>query len=384
LLEDGTGKKARFQSAIQRSVPLRTQNPQGDSLIALIEVRAMQTKESKIAVVGAGAIGGTTAAFIKRSGWDLDIVCKHKDLADIINHQGVHITGIKGEHQIKLRAIEKTSDFSEPKDLVFLATKATDCVAAARDLIPFLKSESMVVSFQNGICEHALAEVLGADRVIGCVVGWGASQNAPGKLEVTSEGEFVIGNIDHKSNDRLVPVQKMLDLVYPTRLSNNIMGELFSKLIVNSFINSLGVIGGVRLGQLLTDKRARNIFIEIMREAMAVAAAMKITVEPGGGGKLDYYTFLKGDGVLDDLKRHLTIRLIGFKYRKIKSSSLQSIERGRRTEIDFLNGYICDRGRDFNVSTPVNDAVRAMVLEIEVGKRKITLDNINELLLGER
>ena len=229
-----------------------------------------------------------------------------------------------------------------------------------------------------------MAEVLGADRVIGCVVGWGASQNAPGKLEVTSEGEFVIGNIDHKSNDRLVPVQKMLDLVYPTRLSNNIMGELFSKLIVNSFINSLGVIGGVRLGQLLTDKRARNIFIELMREAMAVAAAMKITVEPGRGGKLDYYTFLKGDGVLDDLKRHLTIRLIGFKYRKIKSSSLQSIERGRRTEIDFLNGYICDRGRDFNVSTPVNDAVRAMVLEIEEGKRKITLDNINELLLGER
>ena len=78
----------------------------------------MLTKEPKIAVVGAGAIGGTTAAFIKRAGWDLEIVCKHQKLADIINHQGVHITGIKGEHQIKLKAIEKTSDFSEPKDLV--------------------------------------------------------------------------------------------------------------------------------------------------------------------------------------------------------------------------------------------------------------------------
>lgn len=69
------------------------------------------------------------------------------------------------------------------------------------------------------------------------------------------------------------------------------------------------------------------------------------------------------------------ITIIGFKYRKIKSSSLQSIERGRRTEIDFLNGYICDRGRDFNVSTPLNDAVRAQVLEIEDGKRKFSLDN---------
>ena len=77
-------------------------------------------------------------------------------------------------------------------------------------------------------------------------------------------------------------------------------------------------------------------------------------------------------------------RLIGFNHRKIKSSSLQSIERGRRTEIDFLNGYICDRGRDLNVSTPVNDAVRAMVLEIEEGIRKISLDNINALLLVKR
>jgi len=76
------------------------------------------------------------------------------------------------------------------------------------------------------------------------------------------------------------------------------------------------------------------------------------------------------------------ITIIGFKYRKIKSSRLQSIERGRRTEIDFLNGYICDRG--LNVPTPVNDAVRAMVLEIEEGKRKISLDNINELLLVKR
>jgi 2-dehydropantoate 2-reductase len=340
----------------------------------------MLTKEAKIAVIGAGAIGGITAAFIKQAVWNIEVVCKHWELADIINHQGVHITGIKGEHQIKLKAIEKISDFSEPKDLVFLATKATDCVATARDLIPYLTSDSMVVSLQNGICEHALAEVLGADRVIGCVVGWGASQNAPGKLEVTSRGEFVIGNIDHSSDDRLVPIQQMLNLVYPTRISNNIMGELYSKLIVNSCINSLGVIGGVKLGQLLADKRVRNIFIELMREAMAVAAAMKIMVEPGGGGKLNYYTFLKGDGALSNLKRHLTIRLIGFKYRKIKSSSLQSIERGRRTEIDFLNGYICDRGRDLRVSTPVSDAVRAMVLEIEEGKRKISLNNINELL----
>lgn len=340
----------------------------------------MLTKDSKIAMIGAGAIGGITAAFIQLAGRDLEIVCKHQDLVDKISNQGIHVTGIKGEYRVKLRAVKTIAHLSGPQDLVFLATKGTDCIAAARDLLPFLKPESMVVSLQNGICEHALAQVLGKERVIGCVVGWGASYNAPGELEVTSHGEFIIGRIDHTADHRLPPIRILLDAVQPTRISNNIMGELYAKLIVNACINSLGVIGGVRLGRLLADKRMRTVFIAIMREAMAVAAAMQINVEPAGGGKLDYDAFLKSRGPLADLKRHLTIRMIGFKYRKIKSSSLQSIERGRRTEIDFLNGYICDRGKAHGVPTPVNDAVRAMVLEIEAGQRQMTLDNVNALL----
>jgi 2-dehydropantoate 2-reductase len=130
------------------------------------------SENSKIAMVGAGAIGGVTAAFISKAGYDLEIVCKHKDLADKINVVGIDITGIKGDHRIKMKAVEAISDLSEPKDLVFLATKANDCVAAAKDLIPFLKPDSTIVSLQNGISEHALAEILGKERIIGCVVGW--------------------------------------------------------------------------------------------------------------------------------------------------------------------------------------------------------------------
>lgn len=336
----------------------------------------MLTKESKVAVIGAGAIGGITAAFIKQSGCDLEIVCKHQDTVDKISEHGIHITGLKGEHRIQLKAVKDISDLSESKDLVFLATKSTDCLAAAQDLLPVLKPDSVVVSLQNGICEHALSEVLGKNRIIGCVVGWGASHNGPAELEVTSEGEFVIGNIDHITDDRLAPIQQLMSVVYPTRISDNIMGELYSKLIINSCINSLGVIGGVRLGELLANKKVRCIFIALMKEAMAVAAAMKIKVEPGGGGKLNYYQLLDKDTWLADLIRHLTIRIIGFKYRRIKSSSLQSIERGRRSEVDYLNGYICDRGREHGVPTPVNDAVRDMVHEIEAGKRKMSLVNV--------
>jgi len=339
----------------------------------------MISKDATVVVIGAGAIGGITAAFIKKAGWDPILVCRHQKVADLSMSPGMHITGIKGDHTIAVKAVKNISDLSGHPDLIFIATKANDCLEAAHVLVPFLKPDSMVVSLQNGICEDALAQVLGRERVIGCVVGWGATNHGPADLEATSEGEFVIGNIDHKPDSRLEPIKAMLDAVYPTRITDNIMGELYSKLIINACINSLGVIGGVKLGQLLANKKARDIFFELMHEAMSVAETMKIKVAPAGGGKLDYYKLLEGKGIPADLKRYLTIRIIGFKYRKIKSSSWQSLERGRRTEIDYLNGYICEKGKTLGVPTPLNDAVRTMVLEIENRKRPMSLKNLNEL-----
>jgi 2-dehydropantoate 2-reductase len=94
--------------------------------------------------------------------------------------------------------------------VVLLATKATDCLEAAKDLLPVLSPNSIVVSLQNGIWEDALAGVVGHDRMVGCVVGWGATMHGPAQIEVTSPGEFVIGNIDHHPDQRLPLVQEML------------------------------------------------------------------------------------------------------------------------------------------------------------------------------
>jgi 2-dehydropantoate 2-reductase len=343
----------------------------------------MPDKSVNIAVVGAGAIGAATAAFLAKAGWNTEIVCKHQDIADLAQSPGLHVFGVKGEHYVPVRAVKDIKDLSGPKEVVLLATKATDCLEAAKDLLPVLSPNSIVVSLQNGICEDALAGVIGRDRMVGCVVGWGATMHGPAQIEVTSPGEFVIGNIDHRPDQRLPMVQEMLSAVVPTRISNNIMGELYSKLIINSCINSLGVITGMNLGKLLAQRKIRKVFTALMQEAMAVAAAMGIKVEPAGGGKLDYCRFLGGSSFTSNLKRNLLIRIIGFKYRRIRSSSLQSLERGRRTEIDYLNGYICDRGREHGVPTPSNDVVVSMIRQIEDGTRKISLENLNDRAFGE-
>jgi len=340
----------------------------------------MQQDKRSVVIVGAGAIGGSTAAFLADAGWDPELVCKHQETVDLAPTRGLHVFGVKGEKYARVRALKDVSDLSRVADVVLLATKANDCTDAARRLLPVLRDDSVVVSLQNGICEDAIAEVVGRDRVVGCVVGWGATMHGPAELEVTSDGEFILGNIDGRTDDRLPFLKDLLGAVQPTRISGNIMGELYSKLIINSCINSLGVIAGLELGKLLAIRKVRRIFVGLMREAMAVAAASGVKVEPAAGGKLDFYGFLEGDSLFSNLKRHFVVRMIGLKYRRIKSSSLQSLERGRLTEIDYLNGYICSRGAQYGVPTPVNDAVVTVIKEIESGARTITPDNLNDPL----
>jgi 2-dehydropantoate 2-reductase len=344
----------------------------------------MFNRNAKVAVIGAGAVGGVVAVFLTKAGWDVQVAAKQPEIVDRAALPGFHIFGHKGEAEVRLAAVKDVAELSGPKDIVFLATKAGDALAAAREAAPLLSEGGAIVSLQNGICEYDLAEAVGRDRVIGAVVAWGATMHGPGMIEVTSPGEFVIGNLDGPLDERLQLVQEMLFAVQPCRITENIIGELYAKLIINACINSLGVIVGLPLGGLLSITRVRYLFMGLIQEMMAVAQAAGIKVERGGGGKLDYYRFVSGDGWLARRRRSLIIRLMGSKYPRVKSSSLQSLERGRPTEIDYLNGYVTRRGRELGVPTPLNDLMVKMVKEIEAGRRGIGRDNLKdeELVAG--
>jgi 2-dehydropantoate 2-reductase len=257
-----------------------------------------------------------------------------------------------------------------------MATKANDLASAARGLLPFLKETSIVVSMQNGICEYDLADIVGIERTIGCIVGWGATMRNPGELEMTSKGRFIVGSIDDKPDSRLVTIKNILSSVAPTTISNNYTGDLYAKLIINSCITSLGAISGLYLGEMLRKKKFRNVAIAVIRECVAVTDAIGIKIGRLDG-QLDYYKFLEGKSIISSIKRHIIILAIGYKYRKLRSSNLQSIERGRKTEIDYLNGYISAMGKQYNVPTPVNDRIVDIIKDIESGGRKISVMNLN-------
>ena len=124
--------------------------------------------------------------------------------------------------------------------------------------------------------EADVAEIFGKERVLGCVTGWGATLHSPLELEMTSTGEFVIGNLANQPDSRLDVVKEILSLVVPCEISGNIRGSLYSKLIINSCITSVGGICGLYVGEMLKRKQVRTIFFKIMEEAMDVARAMGI------------------------------------------------------------------------------------------------------------
>lgn len=337
-------------------------------------------KNYRICIVGPGAIGGVVASVLCREGFDITLVTKHKDLAEKISTSGMEVSGYCGSFTQSIPAVATCEELEGIFDYVLIVTRGDALEEVARGILPYLDKNSRVVSMQNGICEDTLARVVGVKRTIGCVVGWGGTLHEPGIVEMTSGGECILGNWKQEPDDELENLAGIMSHVINTRISRIILSELYSKMIINSCITTLGVICGLYLGEILAKRKARKLFIQVIREAINVAWAMGITVAPGAEGKLDYYKFVT-PGFLSGTRRHLIIRIIGKKYRKIKSSSLQSLERGKKTEVENYNGYISDKGRKFHIPTPVNNQLTQMVIEIESGERQITPANLKELKL---
>ena len=330
----------------------------------------------RIAVIGAGAIGGITAALMATNDLDVQLVCKHEEIARMANGEGLKISGHCGEQRVKVKACARVEELEGPIDLCLIATKAYDMPDAAKRALPLLKDESLVVSMQNGICLDRMAEVVGEDRTVGCVIGWGATMHGPADLEMTSGGEFIIG-MQNGEKERLEPLRKALSAVTETVIADDIIAELWSKLIINSCITSLGALCGLTLGEMMARRDARCIFLSIVQEAVNVAKKKKIDIPPYAG-KIDYFKLMSGNSALSRLRRHTLIRVVGLKYSKLKSSSLQSLERGKPTEIDGFNGYIARQGKEVGVACPVCERLVVMIHEIEKGKRKITTENLKD------
>lgn len=342
----------------------------------------------RVLLMGCGSIGGVIAGGLLRAGHDLTIVTHNEEISRALGADGLRITAPDGRRQVPLggaSARTRLDQVEGPFDVALLAMKSTGVEQAARDVAPYLAPEGYVVTLQNGVAEDRVGRILGRRRVVGALVGWGATMRAPGVYEMTSRGELVVGELDGRVTPRVRQLKAMLDAVAPTTASTNIYGVLWSKLAINCVVATLGAVTGQLLGEMLRRAPVRQLALVITSEVVDVAEAHSITMEPVGGTLDIQRLYLppsrraRGFG-FDLLPQHAIMLAVGVKFRRLKSSMLHSIERGRRAEIDFINGYVVDRGWEKGVRTPVNAVLTTMVPEIEAGVRPIRPENLDGLL----
>lgn len=327
----------------------------------------------RVLVMGCGGIGGTVAAHLAELGVDVCAVSRNAAVVDAVATHGFRLVGDSGRRAIPGRVVPEVPD--GPFDYVLLATQPPDVESAARQAAPALAADGHMVCFQNGLCEERVADVLGdRRRVIGGIVAWGGSMIEPGVFDRTSAGGFVLGGIADADPAAVRRLAALLECVGPVDVSDNLAGARWSKLAINCAISSLGTLNGSTLGKTMRSRMARRLALEIMTEVVRVAQRAGVTLQKVSGTlDLEWIALTEADldtdiGSLSLTAKHTLLLAVGMRYRRLRSSMLRAIERGRAPAVDFLNGEIVERGGRYEVPVPVNTAVVQQVWRLARGE----------------
>lgn len=337
----------------------------------------------RVLVMGCGGIGGTLAGHLTEVGADVTAITTNERIAAGVREHGFRLSG-DGEPRAVRGRIELGIPAGEVFDLVLLATQPPSVEEAARAALPHLAEDGNMVVLQNGLCEARVAGIAGEHRVIGGIVAWGASMPEPGLYDRTASGGFTLGRLNGELDDAVRMLGGLLEVVGPVTLSNNLLGARWSKLAINCAISSLGTVAGERLGPLVRVRRIRRLALEVMTEAVAVASKERVALEKVAGTvDLDWIALSDAErrklGSAGLTAKHAVLLAVGLRYRRMRSSMLAAIERGRTPAIDYLNGEVVDRARLHGIDVPVNAMIVDLVHAIARGERTPSRELLSEI-----
>ena len=329
----------------------------------------------RTAIYGAGSLGTILGAFINRTGMPIDLINRNKAHVEALQSDGAKVTGTIEFNQ-KVNAY--TPDMmSGEYDIIFLMTKQQNNKEVVMALKEHLAPDGVLVTFQNGLPEVQIAEILGEERVLGCTVAWGATMQSPGVCELTSEPDalsFSLGSISQKRSRHFAKVKEMLEMMGTVEVEENFIGTRWSKLLINAAFSGMSAVLGCTFGEAAGPKESRRIVQALIKECIDVCATGGIRIEPVQGKDIVKLLDYKGS-----LKKAISFFIIPIairKHAKLKASMLQDLEKGKLTEVDAINGSVADYGRKVGCPTPMNDKVVEIIHKIEKGELKPGFDNL--------
>ncbi|MBS7525218.1 ketopantoate reductase family protein [Fusibacter paucivorans] len=320
----------------------------------------------KIAIYGCGAMGTVLGAYLSKGGLDVIMIDNYKAHVDKLNESGAKVT-LCADLTVPVKAITP-EEMTGTYDLVFLMTKQTANDEVLAKMLPYLHEKSTVCTLQNGVPEPSVAAVIGEKRTVGGTILWGATFKEPGVSELTqditkSKVLFEIGEIDGHIDARIKSVAAALEVMGGVEVTDNLMGARWLKVMFNSCWSGMSASLGCTFGDIIDNAKASACMSHIANEAVAVCRALGYKMPPfrnqdmtAMGDLSSKAAFDKSQGIFYDILKDL---------RPAKASMLQDLEKGRKTEISMINGYICDAGKKVGIQTPYNDTVVSVVKAIE-------------------
>lgn len=330
----------------------------------------------RVAIYGAGSLGTILGAFISKAGVNIELINRNKAHVKALQEKGACIVGTL---EFKQPVVAYTPEEMQGLyDIIFLMTKQQHNAEVAAALRPFLAEDGALVTFQNGLPEVLLADILGEERVLGCTVAWGATLQSPGVCELTSAPDalsFSLGAMSDKRSKHFERVKELLEMMGTVEVEENFIGTRWSKLLINAAFSGMSAVLGCTFGEAAGPWASRRIVQGLMKECMDVCEAGGIRIEPVQGKDI-----VKLLNYNNPFKRALSFMIIPIairKHAKLKASMLQDIEKGKLTEVDAINGAVSDYGRKVGVPTPLNDCVVEIIHAIERGERKAGPENLS-------
>jgi 2-dehydropantoate 2-reductase len=328
-------------------------------------------------VWGAGAIGGTLAAYLARAGHDVTVVDNVEDHVAAINRDGLRITGPIETFTAVMPAFTPDT-LTGTWDTIVLATKAHHTPAAVRALLPHLSEHGCVVSAQNGLNELAIAEVVGEARTVGAFVNFGADYLEPGVIHYGGRGAVVVGEITGTVTPRVTEIRDAWALFDDRAIvTPNIWGFLWGKEAYGAML-FVTALTNESIADALDMPAYRHVYIAVAREMLAVAQARGVTPEAFDG--FDPTAYLP-DAAPEAAARSLDA-LVAHNRRSAKTHSgiwRDLAVRKRPTEVEAQLGIVVTLGREAGVPTPVTARLVELVHDIEQGRRTQSLDTLDEL-----
>jgi 2-dehydropantoate 2-reductase len=292
----------------------------------------------KVAVMGAGAVGCYFGAMLARAGHQVALIGRPAHV-EAVRARGLFLEARTFQEHVPMQAGTEP-DMARGADIVLFCVKSADTESAGRALAPHLGADTLVLSLQNGVDNAERLQPLLPQTVVPAVVYVATEMAGPGHVKHHGRGELVIG--PSAGSRRLA--DECAAAGVPVEISDNVIGALWAKLVVNCAYNALSAIARMPYGELYEGQNIQQVMRDVVHECLAVAQAEGVKI-PGDS----WAAILK---IVETMPTQF-------------SSTAQDLMRGKATEIDYLNGYIERKGRERAIATPVNRVLHALVKLLE-------------------